>query len=79
MSLTSIWTLAFSSYCSPVQGRKAGTSAALISSIVLLEANMLIEVHGLHSLIKPVSASCGNTATIVMHTYEQILKKHSFS
>ena len=55
MRLVSIQTLAFTLYCSPVQGRMADTHPMFTSLIAWLVANMFIKVHELHSLTKVIS------------------------
>ena len=57
MSLVSIQTPAFISYCLSVQGRMAGASISVYELIAWLEANTCIKLHRVHSQTKHVSTS----------------------
>ena len=58
MSVVSVQTLVFISYCSPVQGRMAGASTSVYEfDNVVRDQHVYRKVHGLHSMTRRISAS----------------------
>ena len=68
MTLVSIQTPVFISYCLPVQGRMANAIIGVNKFNSMVRGQYVKKVHGLYSLTKHVSELCGQTATSVTNT-----------